>query len=192
MHFGDSRFKHVSGSYDYWDSAKTTELDLSVADANVGTTQKGKGVTLKDNDETELAYAEVGDFFLGFMHHSINLSGTTDETGFKEFTIGKLDIPKKRGSPVSIVLPAPGSIWEFEGTGITSVDNLVTDSGTGLLATGSTLRSPLTQKNGCWQIAVATDVIHAHLLQANLTPENAAEVRIRVQICSPHLFVTET
>lgn len=178
--FGSSRFKHLWGNFREIGVLATTELALSAADSAVGTIKQGKLVAYKDNSDTLMKYA-VGAACLGFLRDFVNLAGTTDVTGFKDYTIGKLNIPKKRGGTVSIMVPDVGSIWELEGAGGLTVDNLIATTGTGAIAANSTLYSYLSVTNGCLRLAQADEVAVARLLRANLTPENASEIRIRIQ-----------
>lgn len=195
--FGSSRFKWVAGEYYHYGVAKfPTTLGLSDADANAGTAKQGKLMGLADNNAEEMKYGGVNGNFLGILTHHVNKDGTTSDSGFKDFTIGKQDIPLKRGQAVTLRVPLPGAIAEFEGVGAVGIDTLVVTSGTGLLASGSALWSPLTIESGAWRIAQSgagvNEFVYAHLMQANLTPENSGEVRIRVKFVSPYLFTADT
>ena len=169
---------------------KTTELALSNADANSATAviQVGKMVDYKDNDETLMKYG-MGNA-IGILTRPVSLNGTTDDAGFKKLTLGGFyDIPVKRGLPVSIFKPFPGCEAIFEGAGNTAgnmIDHLVISAGTGALAAGTAIGSELSVTNGAWRIAQVGDWVLAKLLQANYTPVNATEVRIRLSFVAPY------
>lgn len=189
--FGSSRFKWVNGEfYHLGHLTFPTSLDLSDADADAGTVKRGKLMSFADNSVENMAYAEADTKkFLGFLTHDVNRYGTTDAEGFKNFTIGKQDLPLSRGSQITLRVPIPGAIVELEGLGAAGYDQLVVTSGTGAISTGTALQTELGVIKGGVRIAQAGDFIIGHLLQANGTPENSGEVRIRFQICSPYVRV---
>lgn len=183
--WGSSRFKWVSGKWYPLGIMKTTNLDITDADADsaTGVIKRGNMMDVDPTDETEMVYGSGN--ALGILTYDITLNGITDAQGFKSFTIGKYDLPKKRGAAISLRVPQMNAIAEFEGTGTPIVDNLVADSGVGALAAGTAVGTALSVENGCWRVAQTSDVVLARLLRANLTPENAGELRIRVQFVSP-------
>lgn len=186
--FGSSRFKWVQGPYNQISMKTPATLALSDADPDVGTVKRGKPVKRDDSDLETIDYGD-NTTFLGMLLYEINDEGTTGLQGFQDFTVGKQDIPKKRGSAVPVRVPLPGAIAEFEGTGTAIIDNLVADSGTGEeLSAGTAQYSELTLNNGCWVLAaaVSSDIVYARLLDPTLTPENGGELRILVEFVSPY------
>lgn len=183
MH-GDSRFKWVSGKFYNLGNLETTGLALSDANANSGTVKRGKmmRISATNNDRMDFATGLAE----GILTRKVDAEGTTGLQGFKDFTIGKLDLPVKRGSVVTLRCPLPGAIAEFEGVGTAIIDNLVATSGTGAISTGTTKLTELSVVNGCWRVAQAGDTVLARLLDPTLTPENSGEVRIRVRFVSPY------
>ena len=142
-----------------------------------------------NNSVSAMAYAEADTFmFLGFLTHEVNLSGTTDAAGFKAFTIGQQDLALSRGSQVTLRVPIPGALVELEGVGAAGYDQLVVTSGTGALSTSTGLGTPLGAIKGGIRAAQAGDFIIGYVRQANQTPENAGELRIRYQTCSPQIL----
>lgn len=184
--FGSTRFKHVSGKYDKIGFLKTTNLSLSDAGANLGTLKRGKLVDFADNSEVEMKLGGVGGA-MGFLENNITLDGTTDLQGFKDLTIGKQDLPRKKGEAVSILVPMPGSVWEVEGLGAGPIDVLLITSGTGAISAATPIGTMLGVVSGAFRIAqvnaspAASDVVVARIVSANLTPENAGEVRLRIE-----------
>lgn len=184
--FGSTRFKWLSGTYHHYGVLKTTGLAITAADADsaTGVIKRGKMMDIKADDETLMVYGSGNAF--GILLHNVALNGITDATGFRDFSIGKQDLPKKRGAAVTLRVPHQGSMAEFEGTGEATVDNLVCDATTaGFLATSTPVGTALSVLNGCWRIAQTGDNVIARLVRADLTPQNAGELRIRVQFVSP-------
>jgi hypothetical protein len=132
----------------------------------------------------------------GILTRDVNFSGTTNDAGFKKLTVGGFpDIPVKKGACVTIQVPLPGAEAIFEGAvDITSgvaaaIDGpgLVLKTGTGAISAATPVNSRLSVVNGVWRLAQTGDFVLAHLKQANYTPKNAGEIRIRVRFCVPHV-----
>lgn len=188
--FGSSRFKWVNGEFYHLGHLEfPTTLDLSDADVDTGTVKRGKLMAPANNSVTAMAYAEADTFmFLGFLTHEVNRYGTTDATGFKAFTIGQQDLPLSRGSEVTLRVPIPGALIELEGVGAAGYDQLVVTTGTGALSTSTGLGTPLAATKGGIYAAQAGDFIIGYVRQANMTPENVGEVRIRFQSVAPQIY----
>lgn len=177
---------------------KTTELPLSTADANSPTAslQSGKMVDMKDNSETEMKLGTG--YSIGILTRPISLLGTRDPATFQKMTIGNqklVDLPVSRGLCVTVQCPYPGAEMLFEGaaditgagTVLQAIDHLVVKTGTGAISAVTAINSELSVVNGAWRLAQSGDFVLAQLRQANLTPINAGEIRIRVRFCSPYL-----
>lgn len=200
--FKTSRFEIVHGGRNMYDTIgylKTTELAITAADADsaTGAIQPGKLVDNKANSESLLKYGSG--YAIGFITEYVTLNGTKNDEWFKKLTLGGYpDTPVTRGLPVSVVCPFPGLEAIFEGavdissSNTPAIDGLVVKTGTGAIATNTAINSDLSCINGCWKLAAAGDFVLAHLRQANLTPNNSGEIRIRVRFCSPHLKVVDT
>lgn len=170
----------------------TTELPLSNADADSLTAvlPLAKMVDYKDNSETLMKLGSGN--ALGILTQPISYYGTKDDAGFKKLTVGGFpDIPATRGQCVGVFCPFPGIEAIFEGAVDISggngpaIDGLVIKTGTGAIASGTTLNTALSVLNGAWRQAQTGDIVLGMLRQANLTPNNTGEIRIRVQFCSP-------
>lgn len=170
----------------------TTELPLSNADANSATAilPLGKIVDYKDNSESLMKLGSGNG--LGILTQAVSLNGTKDDAGFKKLTVGGYpDIPVTRGMCVGVFCPFPGIEAIFEGAVDISggngaaIDGLVIKTGTGAIATGTALNTALSVLNGAWRQAQTGDTVLGILRQANYTPNNSGEIRIRVQFCSP-------
>lgn len=174
----------------------TTELPLSNADANSPTAalKIGKMVDYKDNSE---ALMKLGTgHSVGLLTRPVSLSGIL-ETQYQLIQAqlgtshGKEDIPVTRGKAVTIQCPLPGAEAIFEGAADISggngpaIDHLVVKTGTGAIAAGTAINTLLSVLNGAWRIAQVGDFAIALLRQANYTPSNAGEIRIRVRFISP-------
>ena len=190
MFFGSTRMEYLSGKNSFREIGylKTTNVPLSQADANAGTLQLGKMMNeaADPNEESEMV---LGDgFAIGFLTRALDLYGTTGDAAFKKLAIGNIDIPVKRGQPVTLQCPFPGAQAIFEGTGsaATPGDTLVCDAGTGALASGTTKLTELSVIKGAWRIAQSGDFVLAILLDSNLTPKNVGELRIRLEFVSPY------
>ncbi len=177
---GSSRCRLVTGKYyDQIGVCKTTNLALSAADANVGTIPRGKVV---DCSIITLEMMYTTGFGKGLLRDFVDLYGTTGLQGFKDVSIGKEDLPKKKGSAVSIVIPQVGAILEFEGLGVVAPENLVCTSGSGkAIASNAALGTDLSVEYGCWKLAEAGEYVMGRLLAANLTPNNSGERRIQLE-----------
>lgn len=105
--------------------------------------------------------------------------------------IGRMpgDWPVRRGSDMAITCRRMdvGAQCEFEGLGVAAPGNIVCTSGTGLLSTATARKTELSVHNGCIRIAQTGDKVIMSLLQADLTPETAGRVRIRVEFVGRHV-----
>ena len=190
MFFGSTRMEYLSGKESFREIGylKTTNVPLSQASANLGVLQLGKMMNeaADPNEETEMV---LGDgFALGFMTRALDLYGTTGDTSYKKLGIGNIDIPVKRGAPVTLQCPFPGAQAIFEGTGsaATPGDTLVCDAGTGALSSGTAKLSELSVIKGAWRLAQTGEMVLGLLLDNNLTPKNVGELRIRLMFVSPY------
>jgi hypothetical protein len=178
---------------------KTTELPLSAADANSTTAalKIGKIVDYKDNSELEMKLGSG--FGVGLLTRPVSLLGglATDvqlRTAQLGTAHGREDIPVTRGFPVTIQCPLTGAEAIFEGaaditgagTVLQAIDHLVVKTGTGAIGAGTAINTLLSVLNGAWRIAQTGDFVLAVLRQANLTPKNVGEIRIRVRFISPY------
>lgn len=186
--FGSTRFKWLHGSYAHLSILTFPDsLDLSDDDADLGTVKRGKLMQFAANSDVNMNYAGI-DGFLGLLISEVNALGVTGDEGFKNFTIGKIDLPIKRGSKVGLRQPHPGSFAEFQGVGANGIDTLVTTTGPGAIVSGTGPGVALTAENGAWRQADVDELVFARTLRTNLTPTVSGEVRIRVEFVSayPH------
>lgn len=177
----------------------TTELPLSTADANSPTAalKIGKMVDFKDNSELEMKLGSG--YAVGLLTRPVSLKGYLDtaiqlraaQLGTPH---GSEDVPVTRGKPVTIQCPYPGAEAIFEGaadvgaadaTVANAIDHLVVKTGLGALSSGTAINTLLSVVNGAWRVAQTGNFAIAVLRQANYTPINAGEVRIRVRFISP-------
>lgn len=186
--FGSTRFKVVFGTWQQigWCTFPAS-LDLSDADPDAGTVQRGKLMGLNENF-TELVYATITNCW-GFLMQWVDKDGTGGDAGFKKVSLGYPDIPSSRGSKVSILVPNPNCIIELEGADskVASVDNLLVTSGTGAISDATPAGTELTAFNGCLRVAQLGNMVIGHMMKADLTPENANEIRVRFRTVSPYI-----
>lgn len=187
--WGNNRVRWTNGGFHSIGFLKTTELAITNADADsaTGVIKRGKLMDYKAGSIELMAYGSG--YFEGILTEDVSLNGLGGDAGFKNFTIGKLDNPKKRGAAVSIRVPHPGAECEFEGgpADTAIVDNLVCTSGTGAIAANTARLTELSVLNGCWRKAQAGEHVMALLLDANLVPETASNIRMRVRFVSPYI-----
>lgn len=188
MH-GSQYFQWLGGPFHKRGYLKTTNLPLSDANANAGTIPRGKLVNEASGSEEQMAYT-TGDF-LGILEQPVDAYGVTGDLYQREREIlGKIDFPIRRGLPVSIRIPGPGSQAIFEGKGAVLYDNLVATSGTGLISSATARKTELTCEKGCWRLAAEGEMVLALMVDASLTPVTATQVRIRVEFVSKYLKPT--
>lgn len=189
MFFGTSTFKWLGGdNYTSIGFLKTTNLGLSDDDADVGVIQKGKFMDYAEGSVEEMMFGSGR--ALGMLQQAVSKDGTTDDAGFKNRTIGKLDLPTKRGAAVSIMVPRPMSEAEFEGDGEAIIDNLVATDGSGAIADDTPRGTQLSVLNGCLYEAQEGDFVIALLQDAGLEPETEGNLRIRVMFVAPYPLAT--
>jgi len=188
--YGSSRFKLVFGT---WEQIGWLTFNLALSDSNpdAGLVPRGKAMGINANF-TNLTYASGADFG-GFLMQKVDQYGTTGDAGFRRFTLSYPDIPAKKGSKVSIMVPAPNSIFEFEGpeNADASVANLIVTNGAYGITADTPAGTLLTAINGCIQVAAIGDTVIANVINAGLTPENDDEIRVRVQMVAKYLFSSE-
>lgn len=174
----------------YGEAEFPVTLDLSVADADVGTIGAGKPMALKTDDHDEMIYA-TGQSFLGFLNQPVSNLGVGSDSAFinnmrNDVSLGRNQIPMTRGRQIGITCFDPLSIIEFEGVGAAGFDTFVATSGTGLLASTDAAGVELALLNGSWVKAATTNWVFAFMMISDLTPLNAGELRIRIQLVSPY------
>lgn len=196
--FRDNEFRWLHGDYRHLSILSyPATLGLSEADANAGTMRRGKGMRFADNSDVNAAFSSINDFF-GILMHPVNLNGTTDATGFRDFVMNKLDLPRKRGSKVLLRQPLPGCMIELEDADSQTVgiDRLLVTSGTGAISAATPLHTPLTYEDGALRVAQSgagvNEMVFARIKRANLTPVTAGQIRVRVEFVSPYLFTADT
>jgi hypothetical protein len=186
--FGSTRFKLVFGTWQQigWLTFPAS-LRLSDADADAGTINRGKLMGINANF-TDMLWADAKNCW-GFLMQYVDLNGTGGDAGFKKVSLGYPDIPAARGSKVSLLIPDPNCIFEMEGPDSYAggVDNLLQTSGTGAIATSTPAGTELAANAGCLYIAQLGDIVIGQMMKADLTPENAAEIRVRFRTVSPYV-----
>lgn len=183
---GSAYFQWLRGPWTRVGYLKTTNLPLSDADANLGTIPRGKLVNMAAANETEMAYTTAN--MLGILENPVSLNGVQDATVFRELTLNlNRDQPVRRGLPVGIRVPGPGSEAIFEGKGAFLYDNLVCTTSTGAISGATARFTELTCEKGCWRLAVIGENVYATLEDASLTPYTATQIRMRVKFCSPYI-----
>lgn len=193
MFLGHSRFRWVSGLYHHLGHLVfPASLKLNDADDLTGIQLPGKPMMYEDGETYKMDYAGGTDGtkpFVGLLWNSVDAYGTTSDAAFKKRAIGDIDIPLKRGQAVTLRVPQVGAECEFEGIGAATVDTLVATATTpGFLANTDVTGTRLALIEGCFIKAQTGDVVVAELLRADLTPENAGELRISVRFVSPYIM----
>lgn len=119
---------------------------------------------------------------IGFMTQDMNQNGLLDDTGFKNFSIGKLDNPVANGTVVSLRKPTLGAELEYEGGGVVGGGNLVCTSGTGALALNTARLTQLSVLAGSLRQAQTGDNIMFELLDTGLAKAvSTSDMRCRVR-----------
>lgn len=187
--FGSTLFQWVHGQIEHIGYYGTTNLALPDSSVNSGVLPKGTFVDGSADDTPDNAEAVLasGSGFLGVLVQDVDTEGLTGDSGFKKFTIGKLDNPVKQGAKVSIRKPMPNGQAEFEGLGTAQPGNLVCTSGTGSLSSGTAKETELSLFNGALRVAQTGDLVVAHMMNANVTPKTSGNLRIRVKFVSPYV-----
>lgn len=192
-----SRFKSVfsTGKVRSYGEAKfPVTLALSIADADKGLIGTGKPMMLVADNHEEMAYAD-GQFFQGFLNKPVgddtlaipSCNAYVNNTR-NSLPAGRNLTPEARGRFVGLAHYPILTILEFEGKGAAGIGTFVATTGTGAIADTDVNGTQLALVNGSWIKAAAGAWIWAHLMIADLTPENAGEVRIRIKMVSPYIM----
>jgi len=145
----------------------------------------GKGTWMAEDASTkEMQYASGVQ--IGYMTQDMTLEGQGSLQAFKDRAIGKKDIPATKGQAITLRVPNAGSEIEVEGLGEAGVGNLLVTSGTGSISTGTARKTELSTIMGSTRVAQSGDIVMGLVLDANLTPYTAGNVRIRYQVCAPY------
>jgi hypothetical protein len=180
--FGSTRFQHIFGDLEQLGTLTfPSDLALNDADDNTGVVPRGKLMGY-GTDITDMAYAS-GENFVGLLMQNVDHYGTTGDAGFRKFSLQYPDISAKRGTQVSLLIPKPGCIFEFEGPAsqAASVSYLLVTSGAGALSAAAAPGTKLGCINGALRLAQIGDLVVATVIDADRTPKNTDEIRIRVQ-----------
>lgn len=185
--YGNNKFKWLSGrEFKAIGICSTSGLALADSDSNHPTAVLEIGLMVDAVLSTKVL-SIVNGKATGFLSQRVSLNGITDNQGFRDFSIGKLDLPVKKGAPVSIHIPDPNTYAEFEGLGASSIGNFViTATDTGALQTNTARGTALSVKKGGWYIAQPGDMCLAHLETASITPVTSGNRRICVKFVSPY------
>ena len=188
--YGSQYFKYLRGSYDHHGMLQfPATLALNTADDDTGVVRIGKPMAYLSTDLTKMRYAIVSDF-LGFIMHQVNAYGPKNDAGFKSVAIGKTQLPLSRGQNISLRQPLPGFECEIEGepTTAAAIETLIATSGTGAITAATAYGVELGFVTpGCLRVAQATDLVFAKMLKADMTPETASNIRIRITFVSPYV-----
>lgn len=139
----------------------------------------------------QMAYA-TGTNFFGLLMQNVDNTGTIGDKAMVDLMYGRRgekneDMPVKRGRTVSLIVPAPFSMAEFEGVGVSAIGNFVITSGDGAIAADTPFGTGLSASNGGWKIAGNDEFVFAKLLTADLDPvADENNIRIKVQFVSPY------
>jgi hypothetical protein len=186
--FRSSTFKWLMGEFDKV-PGNSSGLALSDGDANAGTL--GKGVICDYAANSHTVFAMLDGKGIGILESDVDQYGVNTDAHIvrRQFDKNVYDIPIKKGQPVSLIVPHPNSMAEFEGLGAGSYNNkVITATTTGFLSSGTTRHTQLSSYKGGWRTAQSGDLVLALLEQANLTPETAGNLRIRVRFVSPYVL----
>jgi len=185
--YGNNKFKWLSGDeFKSIGICSTSGLALSDSDSNDATAVLNTGLMVDAVLSTKVL-SIVNGKATGFITQKVSLNGIESLQGFRDFTIGKLDLPIKKGAPVTIHVPDPGTYAEYEGLGASSIGNFViTATDTGSLQTNTARGTALSVKKGGWYIAQPGDMCIAHLETASITPVTSGNRRICVKFVSPY------
>lgn len=184
--FGSAKVKFLYGSWHHVGTMDTSELTLPAVGINDEILPKGTWVDQKDGNEFVMRLASG--HAKGFLTQDVSADGQTDLQSFKDRTIGKKDLPIKKGQHVSVRVPDAGAEIEFEGLGEAVPGNLVCTSGTGNIASGAARNTELSFHNGCIRIAQTNDIVQALLQDAALTPEVVGNRRIRIRMVAGYVM----
>lgn len=180
--FGSAQHKYLYGDWHHIGTMASTELALP---ADGTPLPKGTWIQAKNGDEFMMALASG--HAAGFLTQDISAEGHESLQAFKDRTIGKFDLPVKKGQMVSLRVPHSESLMEFEGVGAAVPGNLVCTTGTGAIASNAAVNAELSFFNGCIRLAQAGDIVTLLLKQADLTPEVTGRRRIRVEKVSGYV-----
>jgi len=139
----------------------------------------------------QMVYA-TGNNFFGILMQNVDDHGTIGDKAMIDLMYGRRgdkneDMPVKRGRPVSLIVPPPFSMAEFEGVGVSAIGNFVITSGDGAISSSTPFGTELSASNGGWKIAGNDEFVFARILDANLDPvADENNVRIKVQFVSPY------
>lgn len=184
---GCKEVKPVSGSWTHHGYMTTEHVFIP------GSTICPRGTFLmaSPTDDTKAVLAS-GDA-VGFITQELDNYGQLSDAARLRAAegVGKMpgDWPVRRGSDMAITCRRmhDGGQVEFEGSGVAAPGNVVCTSGTGSLSTGTTRKTELSLHNGCIRVAQTGDKVIMSLLQANLTPETAGRLRIRVEFVGRYI-----
>lgn len=179
--FGSPYVKYISGEWYHYGVMTTEELPIP----DGVTLTKGTWLNPKNGTDDTIAQLASG-VALGFATQDMDNEGHTSLQAFQDVSIGKQDIPIKKGQAMTVRVPNTNSRLEFEGAGAAVPGNLVCTSGTGAIASNTAKDTELSFLNGCIRKAQTGDIVQLLLETAALTAENPndgdANVRIRVRV----------
>lgn len=185
--FASTTFKWLLGDFSKLEG-NSSGLALSDADADAGSL--GKGVICDFAANSHTVFAMINGKGIGILEDSVDQYGVNTDANIvrREFDKNPFEIYKKKGQPVSLIVPAPNSMAEFDGAGAASYGNkVITATTTGYLTSATARYTQLSSYKGGWRTAQSGDLVLALLEQANLTSQ-VSGVRIRVRFVSPYVL----
>lgn len=178
---GSPLFKQVYGRWDHYGMATTEEVVIPV-----GTVMhKGHFLDLKAGDESKFVLASGN--CVGYTTQEMDAIGHTDfATTLVNDYFQVTDRAIKVGQAITVRQLHVDGKFESEGLGGAGPGNHVVTSGTGALAAGTAKDTELSLHMGSIRIAQSGDFVHFHLVQSNLTPNVAGNLRILCKKVSPY------
>lgn len=177
--FGSKLFKPYWGKWDHFGVLKTNHVWLSASNADAGTLPKGTFLDFHPTIEGEAVLASGN--FVGMLIEDMDQSGVLSVQSYYDRSIGRVENPLRKGTAVSLRRFYAGGMAEFEGLGVSAPGNLVITSGTGAISAATARKTELSTHNGGLRVAQSGDIVIALMEKANLTPEIAGNVRIRIR-----------
>lgn len=177
--YGSNYFKMLVGTHFHIGYMTTDNLTIPTG----VTIAKGTYVDQLGSDEFKCQLASGGG--VGFLTQDVDNDGPISDAQYKNVSIGKQDLPVKKGDAVSVRVMHPGGQVELEGLGAAEPGNLVATTGTGALSTSTAKETPLSTFCGAIREAQAGELVVYLMKDPTVTPYTDGNLRVRVEAVSP-------